>query len=561
MIKDGDRLLYRGADYVTYNSLDNDLKETFEANTMKLCTEIKKTGYRGVLGVDAMIVDDEILMLEVNNRFQASTVALNCALEEHGLKSVQEMNYESFTQKKPSINRDILRKLEINYSCFAFIRENNISYKKHVDHILKMAKNSPRIKDILLDGYGYEYKFIEDEAYLFRVIFNTNITSITVNKTVRLHANILAPSEKWYCDIIKKEDFIKLKIALINQGVIISENAKAYLQQNGGMRPGVYYAVDITIDGKYVVNSPLYVKFAELSPFIIDHQDDGLKLYYYGIELYSVKIDLADKIAEKMTFSGIPVSRICILATDRLRIQNCSFCTFKEHHVPCKFCEVQYAETKFSDDDILEALDMYFNNEPISFRHVLIGGLSNDIGQEKKSILKICNYIRKKYDIPIYLMCLPPKNLLDIDDYISAGVTEFGFNIEVFRRDIAKQLMPGKGSISISQYYSALKYAAEAIGKNGEVRSALIVGLEGQDTLLEGIENLCKLGIAPILSVFRPIPNTEMENVIPPDNEWLYEVYIKAKVICQNYGLDLGPQCAYCQNNTLSLKMIEGDFS
>ena len=557
MLRDNDRLLYRGADYVTYNNLADSLKATFRANTMEVCKKIQETGYRGILGIDAMIVDDAILMLEVNNRFQASTLALNCALSEQGLKSVHEMNYESFTQKKPSIKNEVLENINVGYSCFVYINESNSCYKRHINYILKNAEKSPRVKDIFLDGYNLTYSSVEDEAYLFKVIFNTNITSISMDKTVRIHPNIVAPSEKWFYGITENKDFIKLKISLINQGVVLSDNAKEYINQNGGMRPGVYCAVDITIDDRYIVNAPLYVKFSEMSPFLIDYVNDGLKLYYYGIELYSVTVNFESKIAKMVTSSGIPIKRICFLATDRLRIQNSPFCTFKEHHVPCKFCEAQYMQKSFSVKDILEAVEIYFNADKPPFRHILIGGLSNDIGKEKNCILEICNYIRKKTDMPIYLMCLPPHDLSDIDDYISAGVTEFGFNIELFDREAAKHFMPGKGMIPVEQYYSALKYATEIIGKNGEVRSALVVGLENKDTLMDGIEKLCRLGVAPILSILRPIPGTEMENVIVPENEWLYDVYIEAQRICHKYNLELGPNCAYCQNNTLSLKMIE----
>ena len=63
--------------------------------------------------------------------------------------------------------------------------------------------------------------------------------------------------------------------------------------------------------------------------------------------------------------------------------------------------------------------------------------------------------------------------------------------------------------------------------------------------------------MAPILSVFRPIPGTEMEDCIAPENEWLYEIYEEAYKICKKHNMELGPQCAYRQNNTLSLKMIE----
>lgn len=72
-------------------------------------------------------------------------------------------------------------------------------------------------------------------------------------------------------------------------------------------------------------------------------------------------------------------------------------------------------------------------------------------------------------------------------------------------------------------------------------------------SLLEGIEKICSLGAAPILLVFRPIPGTVSENLVPLSNSELLDLFYKASAICEKYNLELGPQCIPCQNNTLSL--------
>ena len=559
MIEDANRLLYRGADYVAYESINAELKRKFSDNALKICAALRDMGYRGILGLDAMIVDGEILMLEMNNRFQASTLALNKALFEAGIKSIQELNFEAFTNRKPSVNNDVLTRLSVGYSCFTYIKESSDIYIKQLENILPKLKKSKRVSEILFDGYNGNCMDIEDEAYLFRVIFNTNIVSVTANQQVELHPNISTPSETWCTDIIEKKDFLKLKISLLNQGVVLSDATKEYLENNGGMQEGVYCSVDLIVDDKYAINSPLYVKFCEFSPFWIDYDCDldKLLLYYYNVELYEVTIDFLDELSSEITSRGIPVNKICLKATDRLRIQNSSFCTFKESNVACRFCEAPYKTCDFGVDDIVEAVELYFDRKRKDFKHVLIGGLSNNIGFEKDTIIKICECIRKHSDMNIYLMCLPPKNLNDIDEYVASGVTEMSFNIEIFDRDIAKSLMPGKGLISLSTYFLALERAVELLGANNSVRTAFVVGLESLDSTLQGIESVCKIGVSPILSIFRPIPGTEMENQIVPSNEYLYNLYFQARAICEKYNLELGPSCAYCQNNTLALKSIQ----
>lgn len=556
MRKDRNRMLYRGADYITYQNIAKNVREKYEEDILKLCKEIQKLGYRGIIGIDAIIVDDIAWVLEVNNRFQASTILVNKALKENNLPSLHELNYESFNKEYSElIDIEKLFLLDVPYSIYTYI-EGEQSY--HTDNFWNICKNEKRIKDLIDDGY-ISWQDAEEEAYLFRVIFNTNITSISSDNLIRIHPNIKEPDIRWYQDILSNNrDRKKLKIALLNQGVILSEEVKQYLLEKGGMREGVYFSVDLKIENQYIVNAPLAVKFVPLSPFKIKLIKGKLKLYYYGKAICDVDIDFTDKIAQMSTSRGIPIARMCLLATDRLRVQNCYFCTFKEAHVPCRFCEAQYKDIEFDIEDILEALEIYFKPENRNaFKHVLIGGLSNKIGMEKSNIKEIAKYIRKYSDMGIYLMALPSVNIDDIEEYVQAGVTEIGFNIEIFDRNIAKEYMPGKGKISIQQYTKALKKAVELLGNKGAVRSAFIVGLESKESLLEGVEYVCKLGVAPILSVFRPIPNTEMQDVIPADNEWLLDVYNEVEKICNKYNLKPGPTCVSCQNNTLAFDLIE----
>ena len=550
---DRSRLLYRGADYIAYKDIDIRIREKFTSDIEKLCKEIQKKGYRGLLGIDAMIIDGVAMILEVNNRFQASTLLINKVLEEQHLPSLHELNYEAFHYPQSRIvKKQQIREIVINYSIYAFINEEIMV---HSYNILKSFSHEKTVVEYIDDGYVMEQR-VEEDAYLFKLIFNTNLVSIVDDKVIRLHPNIVSPSALWYSDVKNQFDIKKIKISLLNQGIVLEESVEEYLRQNGGMRIGNYHSVDLVLDDKYIVNSPLSVKFAALSPFKIVKEGDLLFLVYYETKLCKIRIEFADKVAKLKTKKGIPIERMCLLATDRLRIQNSDFCTFKERDMPCQFCEAQYRDIGFSIEDIKEAIDSYFEIGRNSFRHVLIGGLSNDIGKEKTNICELIKYIRMYSDMPIYLMCLPSICEKDIEEYVELGVTEIGFNLEVFDRRRAALYMPGKGKIPLERYYLALKKAVSLLGKEGAVRSAFVVGLEPMESLLSGVEYVCKLGVAPIFSVFRPIPSTDMENINPPENEWLLEAYDKAENICNKYGLSLGPACSACQNNTLAFDTI-----
>jgi hypothetical protein len=540
------KLLYRGADFISYKDIESSIREKFVQDTISLCKELQKIGYRGVCGIDAMIVNDVAFFMEINNRFQGSTPLINRALHENNYPSIQELNFDAFHHKKASVD---ISQLEVCYSNYVYI---NYEDELHSAHIYKRLHTCNHVVEVIRDGYSdHDYK--EKEAYLYKVIFNTNITSIAPNQYVRLHQNIVEPDQPWN-DKINRGDRIALKIALMNQGIILSEEARQAIAQKGGIQDGVNSAVDITIDN-IIVNCPRGIKFTELSPFQVRYDDEAnaLQLFYYDVYVENVLIPIRDSLRNKETKKHhIAYDKICLLATDRLRIQHSSFCVFKENHIECKFCEVSSPIKSFDIEDVVEVVDAYFDATYLPFRHILVGGLSGNNGEEKDELLSIISYVRTKTTMPIYLMCLPPTNMKDIEDYYEAGVTEVSYNIELYDRKLAAQIMPGKGKIPIDNYLTALKESVRYWGNTGDVRTAFVVGLESFDSLLNGITTVCALGVAPILSIFRPIPGTYLHHIIPPSNQELYDLYIAAEHICHNYNLRLGPSCVYCQNNTLS---------
>lgn len=150
-------------------------------------------------------------------------------------------------------------------------------------------------------------------------------------------------------------------------------------------------------------------------------------------------------------------------------------------------------------------------------------------------------------------MSLPPFRTDVLDSYKNAGINEIAFNIEIWDRELAQEIMPGKGQIQLETYLSVLKAATKLWGTTGNVRTALIVGLNSSETLLEGIQILCKNGIQPMLSVFRPMKNTKLESFVPLSNTALLSLYEEAENICQQYNLKLGPTCDACKNNMLAI--------
>jgi hypothetical protein len=137
-----------------------------------------------------------------------------------------------------------------------------------------------------------------------------------------------------------------------------------------------------------------------------------------------------------------------------------------------------------------------------------------------------------------------------------AGATEFAFNIELFSEHFARLYMPGKAAAyDRNRYFSALNTARYIMDDEivDCVRTMFVVGLEPISSMKQGVRLMIDNRIQPMLSVFRPLPGTETEDLLPPSMSELYRLYQDLEKWCQEKGMHLGPACRYCQNNTLSL--------
>lgn len=538
-----DRMIYHGADFIEYRNVSDELIGKIDKLSMMIGNKIKNIGYKGILGIDYIISGNDVYFLEINPRFQASTPLINRALTDKGLPSVQEMVLESFSDIGPVISN--YNGIEVKYSNYIVDAYDKYSfYSKY----LKNAQISSEIDEVLTDGYcdGISY---EERASLFSVVLNTNISSISPDSTLNIHDNI-KPYKKKAFALESAADFLVLKTSLLVQGIQFSDQAKEYLQ-NKDMRKGTYSSVDIYLSPKLIINCPCDIKLCTMSPFTVEFIGDQLFLAYAGQIISKIYIDFGSGYKLRTTKNGVAYGDISFLASDRLRIHYSLGCFYKGINAGCKFCDVPPMRSDLQLDDVYEVIDWHLKHS--EFRHILIGGGSSVRKTESKKILEIITYLRKRTDKNIYLMSVPPVNLDILNDYYAAGLNEVAFNVEIFDRAYAKRYMPGKGRIPLQEYQNALLRSVELWGNTGNVKCLLVYGCESNDSFLQGVQWLASHGIQPVISVFRPLRNTDMENIIPPEVKTLTNLFYRAQTICQSFGLSLGPDCILCQNNTLSI--------
>lgn len=534
-------LLYKGADFISYQLISSSIQNNINNFARKIGNSLSNMGYEGICGVDLLIYNEDVFFMEINPRFQASSILINRALSDNNLPDLQTIVYNIY---KNSYSNEILKKLEsiqIQYSTLSFYQNSN---SKINSYMLNLFEKKPKHVDKVI----VENKDASNlNEYMFRVIFNTNIASVNLDGSIFVYQNLLNYSKHELC----LNDNVFLKCALLTQGVIVYEDViEMYRNDNQHIKNATFDAIDIKIDTNFVVNCPTKSKFVELSPFSIRKYNNKPGLFFLNDFIRPIKIYLQEEVPLKHTKNNINIHRIGFLTTDRLRIKHTSLCQFKKEKSGCKFCHITGAFSQdFPIEDIYETIDCYLSS--VDFRHFLIGGPSNTYEKEIYYVKNIIQYIRKKSSKPIYLMSVPPQNIDVLKIYNELGLTEVSFNIEIFDRNVAENYMPRKGKIPIEQYLRALKISSELFGSEN-TRSMLIIGLDSTQSFLNGIEQLCKIKVTPMISPFRPMDNTELADLVPPTIEYVLKIYVESKKICEKYGVELGPKCDFCKNNTLT---------
>lgn len=539
------RLCYDGGDFVAAKKMSKHLLEKIQQYSEKIGMRLSLIGYRGVCGIDFLVVGEKIYFMEINARFQSSTFLLNRSLKKNNLPTLQEMNISAFYHNvipEIPLSFEVLESfLGINYTKDTFTR---------AEYLWKRSFQCPEVTSVIDDEITWTSQ-MEFDTYLYKLVFGINITCIAPEGKLRLHNNFdlawgLNENIHW------SKQAKRFKTAILNQGVHLSETCLQELEKDGGPNYEMFFALDLIIEDTICINAPYMVAFSELSPFEIDFINKAYMLKYYNKVIARVSIRTVDINANRTTQSGIPYYEICYMGIDRLRIHARSGCYFKDKQIGCHFCGIE-GESAFSIIDIKEVLETYKNTSEI--RHFLVGGGSFNPSDDFQKIIQIVGCIRETFNHNIYLMSIPPVDTDILFKLKEAGVTEVAFNLEIYDRARAKKIMPGKGNIPFERYDTAFQTAVKIWGKSGNVRSALIVGLEPKESTIQGIEYLCSIGVSPILTLFKPDEN--MEDYLAPNSDEVLYIWETAENICRQYHVPLGPSCHYCEDNVLKVTMNE----
>lgn len=539
-------LAYQGSDFIMYNHLPKDIQNKVNKYATIIGKQLQYSGYRGVCGIDFIATQNEVFFSEVNARFQSSSILVNKAMYNSGINiSLQQLHIDAFLNSKCSVE---LPEFEVRYSFYGYSYDPNTFEK--AKYIYQCIQDCPEIIECQDDYLDWNIK-LEKNTHLFKIISNTSITSIGAEFTTLVHPDLKIEEHIFHPEQYHRQ-LSELKIMLLSHGIRVDKYATEKLNEEGGINYEEFEAIDLIIENNIYINVPYKTKLSSLSPFEIElDQNGGFFLSYFGKRLTSAKIRTVSKLDACISQNGFLYEDFIYLGNDRLRIFHRNGCNFKTLGKGCKFCDIEKNDIPLPMEDIKEAIDAYSGYRCI--RHFMIGGGSDQIDSNFERIIYIAKYIKKKFNKPINVMSLPPINTDILYAFKEAGVTEVTFNLEIYDRELAYKYMPGKGMLSLNTYDRAFQKAVKLWGNTGNVRTVFIVGLESEKTLLEGVNHVCALGVSPILSLLKGINGTPMEYFLPPSDQQILKIYDKVQDICHRYGIDQGPSCRCCEDNTLKI--------
>ncbi len=321
----------------------------------------------------------------------------------------------------------------------------------------------------------------------------------------------------------------QIKLDLLYRGLKLGECVEVPEDPSG--------AAILMLPEDLLVNVTFQAPYAQKSPYTL-HSDGGVWSLKKDGDTIPVDVLQPLKAYEQTTSSGIPVSDILCVHGGFVAVEPMGVCRFTKSGLECKYCRHKgpRVKTAFSARDLIEALEIIRKEVAIDIVHLSSGFVESEDG----GILALDPFVREirnHFNVFISLDVMPPAHNDWIDRTYAMGVDAVYYDIDVFDPDLFKGFYPEKEeTIRFQRYLEALEFAAHTF-PSGAVCTHLVMGLEPLESTLRGIKTLTKMGVLPVLTFFRPLPDSDLnkrwklqESDVAPLYSDLYKQVVKHKI-------------------------------
>jgi hypothetical protein len=297
---------------------------------------------------------------------------------------------------------------------------------------------------------------------------------------------------------------IRLKAGLLCHGIKASEKVrKLYAWQNPhDDRKTGNVGLHLELPGPTHVLATLSHHFNLDSPFSLEGECGDWRVTGLVNGPIPIKPVEMKSWYQLLTSSGRYMASVLLHEGQSYLHQEYAGCDYFSDGIQCQFCGAGKEWKIATPEEVAETVAAALRTCP-EYHVCLGGGTRMPLQRNVAYFLECVRLIRRNNPtVPIWVEMAPPE-ISDIGRLIDAGATSFGFNLEFWNQNLRKHFCPGKSSIAKQHYLDAFAFVADRLGPN-RVGSCLIVGLEPEESSIEGAEQLCRLGVQPCILPFKP---------------------------------------------------------
>jgi radical SAM protein (TIGR04043 family) len=341
-------------------------------------------------------------------------------------------------------------------------------------------------------------------------------------------------------------NYSTLKTELLCLGA--KAKTKRHLRKTGAGPAGGSYFI---LPNGSIVQIPVVGGFVQNSPFSITEVSDVLYLYKNDERVCNLQGVPTPEFYQMSTSDGTPMWKIALIhGVDCLATTVDQTCVHWRHNLQCDFCGIELSlkhhrtVKRKSPEQLIEVIHAARAEERANHITLTIG---TQPGADRGAsvLLETTRSIKEQIDIPIHVQVEPVDEtyLLKLKD---SGVDTLGIHIETCDPDIFRKVCPGKALLDFEYYEKMWGHAVDIFGKN-QVSSFVIIGLgESDESILNGAKWMTSNGVIPFIVPLRPIPETPLENAIPPSPERMTYLYDEVNRILKENDLNPNKNKAGC---------------
>ncbi len=330
---------------------------------------------------------------------------------------------------------------------------------------------------------------------------------------------------------------VHLKLDLAIRGLRLSDELErqALLARPAAARDYASREIQLVLPEGIVASCQVDTEAAAASPYSLNLRNDTFLLSKDAAdsgdqEEVRVSVLPAPQFYERSTTAGTPMWKVGTVHGSYISIDPATTCGFAVKGVACEFCTLARGGADRQDlvpvDEILEVVRAAFEEGVAEFVYLNTGYFDEDDGGFE-TLQPYVAAVKDEFDTLVALQVQPPRSNKWIDRTYAAGVDALCYNIEIFDAELLARYCEGRDRlVGRDRYYEALEYAAKVF-PSGTVWSNLIVGIEPPESTAQGIEALTKIGVLPVLSLFRPLDETSLAHHPLPEPDEVAPLYEK----------------------------------